>query len=91
MTLDPRLLICDEVVSALDTESRSHILSLLQSLQAQRGVALLFISHDLGVVRHFVDQIAVLEAGHLVEIGSTEEVLGAPRSSAAQALVAASE
>lgn len=91
LTLDPRLLICDEVVSALDTESRSHILSLLQSLQAQRGVALLFISHDLGVVRHFVDQIAVLEAGHLVEIGSTEEVLGAPRSSAAQALVAASE
>ena len=90
LALDPRLLICDEVVSALDTESRTQILTLLRQVQARRGVAYLFISHDLGVVRHFADDVAVLEAGRLVELGPTEAVLGAPRSSAGRALVAAS-
>jgi oligopeptide transport system ATP-binding protein len=78
LALGPELLICDEAVSALDLSVRAQVLNLLQDLQAQRGLAYLFITHDIGVVQHIADRIAVMYLGRIVETGSAESVLGAP-------------
>lgn len=89
LALSPRLLIADEAVSALDVSVRAEILNLLQSIQQDDNVACLFISHDLGVVRHVADRIAVMKLGRLVETGLSEAIFEAPTSAYTQALLKA--
>lgn len=85
----PSLLVLDEAVSALDVTVRGRILELLVDLQREQGIACLFISHDLAVVRAVSHRIAVMEGGRIVEIGPAAAVVDAPQSDAARALVAA--
>lgn len=86
---DPALIVLDEAVSALDVSVRGQILNLLGDIQRARGVAYLFVSHDLAVVGAVADRVAVFDAGRVVETGAVADVLGAPRSEAARRLVAA--
>jgi peptide/nickel transport system ATP-binding protein len=88
---EPDLLICDEATSALDVSVQAGIVALLQRLQRERGLALLFISHDLALVRSLCHRIVVLEAGRVVEVGDAEAVIADPQSEAAKALVAAAQ
>ena len=75
---DPQLLICDEVLSALDVSVQSNILELLKKLRSERDVALLFISHDLAVVRSFADRVGVLFGGELMSMGPVDRIFAPP-------------
>ncbi|MES5823097.1 ATP-binding cassette domain-containing protein [Streptomyces sp. RG80] len=79
LALDPAVIICDEPTSALDVTTQARVLTLLQDLQRERGVAYLFISHDLGVVHEVSDRIAVLNHGGIVEIGKAHDVATNPQ------------
>ena len=85
----PSLIVLDEAVSALDVSIRGRILELLVELQRERGIAYLFVSHDLAVLRAVSHRIAVMEAGKLVETGTARQVIETPQSNAAKALIAA--
>lgn len=87
---DPRLVVCDEAVSALDLSVQAQVLNLLLELQRERGLAYLFITHDLAVVRHMSTRVAVLEHGNLVEEGDVEQVTERPRQPYTRRLVTAS-
>jgi ABC-type glutathione transport system ATPase component len=89
LATDPALLVCDEAVSALDAHHRAAVLALLAQLKRDRGLALLFVTHDLAAAAAVAERIAVLEAGRIVERGPTRDVLGAPQHAHTRALVAA--
>ena len=84
----PRLLICDEPTTALDVTIQAQILALLDELQAEMGMALLFITHDLNLVRRFTHRVGVMERGLLVETGPTAEVFAQPRHAYTRKLLA---
>lgn len=79
LALDPSVIICDEPTSALDVTTQARVLTLLQDIQRQTGVAYLFISHDLGVVNEVSDRIAVLNQGRIAEIGKAHDVATNPQ------------
>ena len=85
----PEILICDEPVSSLDVTVQAQVLDLLDDVQRERGLSLIFISHDLGVVQHISDQIAVMRDGRIVEIGPAERVFAAPQHPYSAQLLAA--
>ncbi len=85
----PRLIVCDEVVSALDVSVQAQIVSLLLQLKREDGLALLFITHDLSLVRAIADRVLVMNAGKLVEEGVTAELFAAPREESTRTLLAA--
>ena len=85
---DPRLLICDEVVSALDVSVQAHILNLLNELRDSLGLAMVFITHDLAVVRQVTERLYVMQGGEVVEQGSTADVLDDPQHAYTRRLVA---
>ena len=86
---EPAVLVCDEIVSALDTMVQLQVLRLLRDLQSRRGLALLFITHDLEILAHLAQDVAVMRHGRVVERGPTARVLTAPEAAYTRALVAA--
>ncbi|WP_343633307.1 ABC transporter ATP-binding protein [Roseateles sp.] len=89
LMVEPDLLVLDEAVSALDVSLRAQVLALLERLCRERGVATLFVTHDLAVVRAVTDRVLVLERGRIVEEGATAQVFAGPRHAYTQALLAA--
>ena len=85
----PALLIADEPTTALDVTVRKSILQLIKTLQAERNISMIFISHDLAVVRAMADYIIVMKEGRIVEEGPTEAIFDAPRDAYTQTLMAA--
>jgi oligopeptide/dipeptide ABC transporter ATP-binding protein len=89
LAVEPKLIICDEPVSALDVSIRSQILNLLRDLQDRLGLSYIFVSHDLAVVKHIADRVAVMNLGGIVETASTDALFASPRHPYSRALLSA--
>ena len=89
LAVQPRLIVCDEPVSALDVSVQAQIINLFADIQKQQNLAYLFIAHDLAVVEHISDRIMVMWKGHAVEIGPAKEVIHNPKHPYTQALLSA--
>ncbi|MCP3372121.1 ABC transporter ATP-binding protein [Bradyrhizobium cajani] len=89
LAVEPKLIVCDEPVSALDVSIRSQILNLLRELQDRLGLAYIFVSHDLAVVKHIADHVAVMNLGQIVETAQADALFAAPRHPYSRALLSA--
>jgi peptide/nickel transport system ATP-binding protein/oligopeptide transport system ATP-binding protein len=89
LAVEPKLIVCDEPVSALDVSIRSQILNLLRDLQHRLGLAYIFVSHDLAVVKHIADRVAVMNLGEIVETADTQALFATPRHPYSRALLSA--
>jgi ABC-type glutathione transport system ATPase component len=89
LALEPKLIVCDEPTSALDVSIQSQILNLLNDLRTSLGLAYLFISHDMAVVNHMCDRVAVMKGGCIVELGDRDAVLVRPQHEYTRSLLAA--
>ena len=90
LALQPALLICDESVSALDVSIQAQVLNLLVSLREEMNLTYLFISHDLSVVRHISDRVAVMKQGQLLELNDAETIYRSPHNNYTRELIASS-
>jgi len=89
LALSPSLLVCDEPVSALDVSVQAQVINLLARLRKERNLAMLFVAHDLAVVRHVSDRVMIMYLGRIIETGPTDEIFSAPRHPYTQALLSA--
>ena len=88
MAVHPRILLCDEITSALDVSSQAQILRLLSMLRQEKGMSVVFVSHDLAVVRSICDRVVVMRGGRVVEEGPVGQVIHAPREAYTKQLIA---